>query len=129
METITATRTSQSAINPALLAFVKCHLTSFARWDVLRLLASQEGRWLNRASLQRQLSQQPPSAINQALRELSDEGLVQLEPDSEGITLFRLDPSEPTSRVVERLIGAAAQDHQIRQLIVARILHGDQTAA
>ena len=30
-------------LDPALLAFVKCHVTSPVKWEVLRVLAGQDG--------------------------------------------------------------------------------------
>ena len=33
-------------LDPALLAFVKCHVTSAVKWEVLRVLASQDGAWV-----------------------------------------------------------------------------------
>jgi len=51
--------------DPALLAFVKCHITSPARWEVLRILASNNGAWLNGEELAR--------ATHRQLRDLTRE--------------------------------------------------------
>src|SRR5207244_1998272 len=33
-------------LDPALLAFVKCHVTSPVKWEVLRILATWDGAWV-----------------------------------------------------------------------------------
>jgi len=37
-------------LDPAMLAFVKCHVTSAVKWEVLRILASQDGAWVREAA-------------------------------------------------------------------------------
>jgi hypothetical protein len=39
--------------DPAVLAFVKCHITSLAKWEVLRVLAGQNGAWVRGDQLAR----------------------------------------------------------------------------
>ena len=40
-------------LDPAMLAFVKCHVTSAVKWEVLRILASQDGAWVRSDELAR----------------------------------------------------------------------------
>ena len=40
-------------LDPALLAFVKCHVTSPVKWEVLRVMAGQDGAWTRAEQLAR----------------------------------------------------------------------------
>ena len=53
-------------LDPALLAFVKCHVTSPVKWEVLRVLASQEGAWTRADQLARS-SHRRPCELTQAV--------------------------------------------------------------
>ncbi len=35
-EQLSSAAVAQPELDPALIAFVKCHMTSFVKWDVLR---------------------------------------------------------------------------------------------
>jgi DNA-binding MarR family transcriptional regulator len=114
--------------DPAVLAFVKCHLTSVARYEVLRALALDGGGWRSPAELARQLHH-PEAQVGRTLAELAAEGLVEEAGDPQHGPAFRLDPDDPTTRVMERLVRAATHDQELRQLIVARIVQGRTPAA
>ena len=114
--------------DPALLAFVKCHVTSFLRWDLLRLLANHGQCWTDVEEAAHDLHK-PRSAIDVVLEELEGEGLVQARRSPHGATAYRMDPSEPSTRVVERLVEAATRSHELRQIIVARVLGGARLAS
>jgi DNA-binding MarR family transcriptional regulator len=114
--------------DPALLAFVKCHVTSFLRWDLLRLLANHGPSWTDAEEAARALHK-PRSALEAALAELESEGLVQASRSPHGATAYRMDPLEPSTRVVERLVAAATRSHELRQIIVARVLGGARLAS
>src|SRR5947209_7919540 len=75
--------------DPALLAFVKCHLSSFLRWDVLRVLTAAEGRWMDLESLGSGLHK-PIPALRHALEELVAEGIVEEELQPGAVLAFRL---------------------------------------
>jgi hypothetical protein len=67
--------------------------------------------------------------VRYTLEELAAEGVVEEQfAPSEGLRV-RLNPDDPTTRVVGRLIAASSRDQSLRQLIVARILSGDQGAS
>ena len=105
---------SSEEIDPALLAFVKCHVTSPLKWEALRVLASREGEWLGAAELSRVLHRD----VTPALRELSQEGVVEEGPDAN----YRLSPTEPTTVVLRRLIAAATHNQQLRAVIANYLL-------
>src|SRR5690242_12852763 len=65
-----------SELDPALLAFVKCHITSFVKWDVLRALSDHVGFWTEPGVLARELNR-PIEKVGEALDELSREGIVE----------------------------------------------------
>jgi hypothetical protein len=76
----------------------------------------------------RELHKSQP-AIAAALGELASEGLVQARRSPHGVTAYRMDPQEPSTRVVERLVTAATRSHELRQIIVARVLGGARLAS
>ncbi len=114
--------------DPAVLAFVKCHVTSFLRWDLLRLLASYGERWTDAAEAARELHK-PRDSVEVALLELEQEGVVEARRDGPGSVVFRMDSQEPTTRVVERLVSAARRSQELRQIIVARVVSGERLAS
>ena len=115
------TRGAQPEFDPALLAFIKCHVTSFARWDLLRALSEQVGCWTEPLQLAQQLSR-PVEKIRATLDDLCGEGILEAT-GQPGETVYRLPPEEPTSVVVARLRAQAARSQELRRVIVARILH------
>jgi hypothetical protein len=110
--------------DPALLAFVKCHLSSFARWDLLRVLAPASGRWVDQRTVEQSLHK-PAATLAPVLDELVAEGILEERVDA-GLVSYRLSPEDPSTRVIERLIATAAHDQALRQLVVARILNGSR---
>jgi hypothetical protein len=119
-------RTQSSVANPeldpALLAFVKCHITSFVKWDVLRALAEQTGIWTDPPSLAREMAR-PVSKIDEALAELSYEGIVEVRGPADA-RVYRLREDEPTTVVLTRLIAKVTRSQELRRIVVAHILQG-----
>ncbi|MCC6179934.1 MAG: hypothetical protein IT305_31860 [Chloroflexi bacterium] len=108
-------------LDAALLAFVKCHITSFVKWDVLRALAEKVGFWTEPASLARETNR-PLDKVQQAMVELSAEGIVEsIGPAEERI--YRLRDGEPTTVVVTRLVSRVTRSQDLRRILVAHILH------
>jgi hypothetical protein len=103
-------------LDPALLAFVKCHVTSPLKWEALRVLASREGEWLGANELSRVLHRD----VSTALGELSQEGVVEVDERPEAS--YRLSPTEPTTVVLRRLIAAATHNQQLRAVIANHLL-------
>jgi hypothetical protein len=107
---------SSEELDPALLAFVKCHVTSPLKWEALRVLASREGEWLGAAELARVLHKDPTPALG----ELSQEGVIEVDESPEAT--YRLSPTEPTTVVLRRLIAAATHNQQLRAVIANHLL-------
>lgn len=107
-------------LDPALLAFIKCHITSPVRWEVLRVLASQDGAWLGIDQLARG-SHRPVAELARALADLAADGVV--ESSGADGARYRLPADEPTSVVLHRLIEEATHNRELRAIIVAHIQH------
>jgi hypothetical protein len=105
-------------IDPALLAFVKCHVTSPLKWETLRILATQEGAWFSVEQLAR-VTHKQPGELNATLSELVAEGVVDaLDGD---MPSYRL--SEPTAVVLRRLIDVTTHSQELRAIIAAYLQH------
>ena len=109
--------------DPALLAFVKCHVTSPVKWEVLRTLANQTGVWIRAEGLARYTHRQLPE-ITEALKDLAADGVVEVLPAAahEDVS-YRLPADEPTSIVLHRLIEAATHSQEMRAIIALHMQH------
>jgi DNA-binding HxlR family transcriptional regulator len=117
-------------IDPALLAFVKCHVTSPLKWEVLRLLVLQEGRWLRSEHLCRAIHHCHSRELDGAMSQLVDEGIVEQVPSGNPDDVsYRLPPSEPTTVVLKRLLAAATTSQELRGIIAAHLLRVRPRAA
>src|SRR5437773_8927884 len=103
-------------IDAALLAFVKCHVTSPLKWEALRVLAAQTGEWLRIEQLA-QATHKPAVELTPTLAELVSEGVLEVDPANE--QNYRLPPSEPTSIVLHRLIEVTRHSQELRGIIAA----------
>jgi DNA-binding IclR family transcriptional regulator len=109
--------------DPALLAFVKCHVTSLATWEVMRVLAGQDGAWMRSAELARRTHRQLPEVL-QVLADLTTDGVVErLAAASPEDVSYRLPSDEPTSVVLRRLIASATHSRELRAIIAAHLQH------
>jgi DNA-binding IclR family transcriptional regulator len=110
-------------LDPALLAFVKCHVTSPVKWEVMRTLANQDGAWISGSQLARSTHRQPSDVTN-ALKDLSADGIVEVLParDPDDAS-YRLPADEPTSVVLHRLIEVATHSQELRAIIAAHLQH------
>ena len=109
-------------LDPALLAFVKCHITSFVKWDILRSLSDHVGYWTEASALARELNR-PIEKVREALDELSDEDIVEAT-GTRSERLYRLGDGEPTTVVICRLMTRATRSQELRRIVVAHILQG-----
>jgi hypothetical protein len=110
-------------LDPALLAFVKCHVTSPVKWEVLRLLASQDGAWVRADELAR-TSHRQPCELTAAITDLAADGVVETLPAGAPADVsYRLLADEPTSVVLHRLIEAATHSQELRAIIAAHLQH------
>jgi hypothetical protein len=112
--------------DPALLAFIKCHLTSIARWNILRVLSEAPGYPWSVDEVAHQ-AHGSGDATRRSLDELADEGLVARSDGPQGPT-YALDASRPTARVLARLQLEAGRNQGLRRIIVARMLEGASPA-
>jgi len=116
-------------LDPALLAFVKCHVTSPVKWEVLRVLAGQDGAWIRAERLARSCHRQP-SELNRAIADLASDGVVEVlaAPAPEDVS-YRLPADEPTSVVLRRLIEATTHSLELRAIIAAHLQRARQQGA
>jgi hypothetical protein len=116
-------------LDPALLAFVKCHVTSPLKWEVLRVLASHEGAWIRVDQLARGCHRLP-SEVTQAMADLAADGIVETRQSAapDGVS-YRLATGEPSSVVLRRLIEAARHSQELRAIIAAHLQHTRQKGA
>jgi hypothetical protein len=115
-------------IDPALLAFVKCHVTSPVKWEVLRVLASQDGTWMRADQLVRR-SHRQSHELTKAVAELAADGVVEiLATGAPEDVSYRLPADEPTSVVLHRLIESATHSLALRAIIAAHMQHVRQQA-
>jgi hypothetical protein len=111
---------AKQELDPALLAFVKCHITSFVKWDVLRVLVDQVGYWFDPAAVARAINR-APLKVHLALDELAREEIIERAgPSSDPV--YRLRDGEPTTVVVTRLVLRATRSQDLRRIVVAHIL-------
>lgn len=111
--------------DPALLAFIKCHIHSVATWDALCVLSRELGHWFTQDQLVHELKMSP-AKVTAALAELELDGVIECQYDDLG-SVFRIPADEPTSVVVARLFNAARVDQNLRRIVVAHMLHGAAT--
>jgi hypothetical protein len=109
--------TGLEQVDPALLAFVKCHVTSAIKWEALRVLATQDGTFLTVEQLARAVHAKSAGELSTALQELTNEGVLEQD-EAAG---YRLPPLEPTSVVLRRLIQTATHSQELRSIIVANL--------
>jgi DNA-binding IclR family transcriptional regulator len=107
-------------LDPALLAFVKCHVTSPVKWEVMRMLASHDGAWASVNQMARR-TQRPVSEVAHAVNDLAADGIVEVLAATHDDVSFRLPPDEPTSIVLHRLIDMATHSLELRAIIAAHL--------
>ncbi len=109
-------------LDPALLAFVKCHVTSPLKWDVLRLLAERDGLWLSVEEVAR-ATHRPTEDVALILEGLATEEVAERLEGPDGATAhFRVSRDEPSGLVVHRLIEATMESQELRGIIAAHLL-------
>jgi hypothetical protein len=111
--------------DPALLAFIKCHISSVAKWDVLCVLARHIDRWYTPDEVAHELSMPTPK-VSLALSELANDGVLDMDKIGLGMA-YRVPADEPSTVVVERLFNAARVDQNLRRIVIARMLAGSSS--
>ncbi len=120
----TATATD---IDPAVLAFVKCHVTSPLKWETLRVVATRVGEWLTDDEVGGALKR-PGSEVFPALAELAIEGVLEERETGIGTHVqFRLPVLEPTTVVLERVLSLSVRSRELRSIIAAHVMRRTRT--
>ena len=109
--------------DPALLAFIKCHVRSVATWDVLCVLTREVGRWITEEQLKRELVISP-ARVSAALLDLVRDGVIECHTDALG-SVFRIPADEPSTIVIERLFNTTRVDENLRRIVVAHMARGN----
>ena len=119
----------RAEFDPALLAFVKCHVTSPLKWDVMRVMAEQVGHWISADEIARGLKRDG-GTVRRILEALARDGVLD-EAHSVGAEDrgFRLRSGEPTTVVLQRLIRTSMESQELRMLIAAHLLRSQHPAA
>jgi hypothetical protein len=106
-------------LDPALLAFVKCHITSPLKWEALRVLANHNGEWVREADLAR-ATHRHSLDLAPAMAELAAEGVIDVSRSGEPEDVhYCLPADDPTSVVAHRLIETATHSQELRAVIAA----------
>src|SRR5207249_3442926 len=93
------------------------------KWEVLRILAGQDGAWVRADQLARS-SHRQPAALSSAIVDLAADGVVEiLEAANPEDVRYRLPADEPTSVVLHRLIESATHSLELRAIIAAHLQH------
>ena len=109
-------------LDPALLAFIKWHVTSPLKWEALWYLADREGRWLGVEEMSK-LLHVPRSAAQRVLAELAREGVLnERRTDGADEPSYLLPRHEPSTVVLHRLIESATQRQEVRSIVAAHLL-------
>ena len=116
----TAVLVAPPELDPALIALVKCHITTFMKWDALRAMSEQVGYWVEPTQLAREI-RRPVEPIAEALDALAREKIVEVAARF-GEPIYRLSEGQPTTVVVTRLMEKSTRSQELRQIIVAHIL-------
>ncbi|MBI2755587.1 MAG: hypothetical protein HYX52_02655 [Chloroflexi bacterium] len=111
-------------LDPALLAFVKCHVTSVVAWVALRYVAEREGRWVGAEDVAR-VAQRPRVEVDRVMHALSQDGVVdEIHDGNAEDARYRLPHDEPTTIVLQRLVQATMRSPALRSVIAASVARG-----
>jgi DNA-binding MarR family transcriptional regulator len=106
-------------MDPSMLSFIRKHITSFTRWDVIRFLyenpntedtAESLARFVGRAS----------HVIAGETQQMNEEGILEAGTMGER-TVYRLTADEDTRQLIASLV-EAARDRTFRMKLVYHIL-------
>jgi hypothetical protein len=105
-------------LDPAVLAFIKCHVTSSLKWEAMRVLGAQEGAWVSAQDVAR-ATHRGQAEVEVAVGQLVREGVI--EQAATPPLRYRVPLNEPTSVVLQRLIAGATHSLELRSIIAAHL--------
>ncbi|MFZ5917878.1 MAG: hypothetical protein ACOYZ7_13135 [Chloroflexota bacterium] len=106
-------------MDPDVLSFIKQHVRSFVRWDVLRFLYENPGTWDTAENLAVYVGR-GPEQVRGEIGQMACEGLLRQDGRGPGPT-FGLTENSQTLQLLERLV-SASQDRTFRMKLVYHIL-------
>jgi hypothetical protein len=114
-------------LDPALLAFIKCHVTSPLKWEALRWMAEHPGAWVGTTILAQALHKSK-SEVEDTTSALAREGVIEERRNgNRDETVYCLPELEPTTVVLQRLIQASKRSLELRSIIAAHLLRSQHS--
>ncbi len=106
-------------MEPGVLSFIKKHVRSFARWDLLKFLYLNQSTWDTAENLARYIGRRA-ELVETEVAQMAQESL--LRRDEQGSqAVYSLTQDTETLTLVEKLV-SAAQDRTFRMKLVYHIL-------
>jgi hypothetical protein len=106
-------------IEPSVLSFIRKHVRSFTRWDLLKFLCRNPSTWDTAANLARYIGRRT-ELVEPEVIQMTEEGLLRRnEQDSEFV--YGLTADAETRVLVEQLV-SASRDRTFRMKLVYHIL-------
>jgi hypothetical protein len=106
-------------MDPDVLTFIKEHISSFTRWDVIRFLHENPNTEDTAENLARFVGRAPNVIVAEA-REMAEEGILQAE-TATGQTIYCLTTDAQRRQLIADLV-EAARDRTFRMKLVYHIL-------
>jgi hypothetical protein len=113
-----------SDLEPALLDFIKTHLNSFIKWDLLKLF-NKNRNIVDTAENIAKYTGRTVAVIEQELEELVESGLM-VKRGLDGASIYSLGSDESTWASISNFV-SACEDRDIRIKVVYHIVRGDRS--
>ena len=106
-------------MDPDVLTFIREHISSFTRWDVIRFLHENPNTEDSAENLARFVGRAPPVIVDET-REMAEEGILEADAAT-GQTIYRLTSDVRLRERIADLV-EAARDRTFRMKLVYHIL-------
>jgi hypothetical protein len=106
-------------MDPSVLTFIREHISSFTRWDVIRFLHENPNTEDTAENIARFVGRAADVIVEEA-REMAEEGILQAETTA-GQTIYRLTSDAQMRQLIGDLV-EAARDRTFRMKLVYHIL-------
>jgi hypothetical protein len=106
-------------MDPRVLAFIKEHISSFTRWDVIRFLHENPNTEDTAENLARFVGRASPVIVGET-QEMAEEGILEADTTT-GQTIYRLTTDAQLRELIDNLV-EAAHDRTFRMKLVYHIL-------